>query len=83
MSLTVFACFSRFFLDPFPILELSLLQTSSSLRQDVQLDFGNSWGISFLTKTMTVLYIGFPGTDEHSSANKLLDHNWFCAGVHF
>lgn len=49
----------------------------------MRLDFGNSWGISFLTKTMTVLYIGFPGTDEHSSANKLLDHNWFCAGVHF
>lgn len=45
--------------------------------------FGNSWVILFLTKTMMVLYIGFPETEEHSFANQLLDHNRFCAGMPF
>lgn len=45
--------------------------------------FSNSRGILFLTKIMTILYIGYPGTDQHSFANKLLDRNGWSAGVRF
>ena len=40
--------------------------------------FSNSWVIFSLTNTRMVLNIGFPGTEEHSFANQLLDHNWLC-----